>query len=527
MTSASSASSRAYTSSTGTPSPLMGRSGWPVLRRTSLCSIRVFAAARMFALDRRFSRSGRERTSAAAALGRPGGGLGEAVLELAEGRVARAPEAVDRLVVVADHHDVVGLVGPAADELEEQDLGHVRVLELVDQDVAELALVAKKKVGPVAQELDRAELLLAEVDQAALVERPLVERVYLRLLGQAEELERRRVAQVRLLERGGGLLLVGREVVPADGLADARGLPPGNAIGPLLACLERVAELRADFADRPELVAGAADADRLGRRVPVAELRLEGLAPAIDVRRVFGRRHELVLGPADHRRKAAQDRARVEREIVVQEAAHLRAQLEQEELLSDLVEDAAAIGQAELGAVRGQEAVAETVEVVDPQAGGALDTDGRLEAVAELGRGPDVVRQDEDVLGGEVRVLVEKVADALDDDGRLARPGTGEDHQRPVAPLDGRALLGGQPVAVGLCRSACLPWSPRLVLAGRLEVTAGVIAPCIQPRRAELERESEAWARERTEFDRKLRYSASAYALRSRDVTGAAQKRPR
>lgn len=43
---------------------------------------------------------------------------------------------------------------------------------------------------------------------------------------------------------------------------------------------------------------------------------------------------------------------------------------------------------------------------------------------------------------------------------------------------------------------------------------------------AELQRESEAWARERTEFDRKVRYSASEYALRSRDYQGAAQRRP-
>ena len=78
---------------------------------------------------------------------------------------------------------------------------------------------------------------------------------------------------------------------------------------------------------------------------------------------------------------------------------------------------------------------------------------GALEAVAELGRGPDVVCQDQDVLGSEVRVLLEQVADALDDDGRLARPGAGEDHERPLAPFDRGALLGGEPVAVGLCRS--------------------------------------------------------------------------
>ena len=79
-----------------------------------------------------------------------------------------------------------------------------------------------------------------------------------------------------------------------------------------------------------------------------------------------------------------------------------------------------------------------------------------LEAVAQLGRSPDVVCQDEDVLGGEVRILLEKVADALDDDGRLAGPGAGEDHERPFAPFDRPALLVGEPVSAGNGRSCVL-----------------------------------------------------------------------
>ena len=42
---------------------------------------------------------------------------------------------------------------------------------------------------------------------------------------------------------------------------------------------------------------------------------------------------------------------------------------------------------------------------------------------------------------------------------------------------------------------------------------------------AELERESEAWARPRPEEDRKVRYAVSAYALRSRSQLGAAERR--
>ena len=67
-------------------------------------------------------------------------------VELGEGGEAGAPEAVDRLVVVAHDHDVVGPVRRPAEQLDELDLGDVGVLELVDQDVAELALPAAQDV---------------------------------------------------------------------------------------------------------------------------------------------------------------------------------------------------------------------------------------------------------------------------------------------------------------------------------------------------------------------------------------------
>ena len=69
--------------------------------------------------------------------------LGEAALELGEGGEAGAPESIDRLVVVADDHDVVRPVRRAAEQLDQLDLGDVGVLELVDEDVAVLALVAR------------------------------------------------------------------------------------------------------------------------------------------------------------------------------------------------------------------------------------------------------------------------------------------------------------------------------------------------------------------------------------------------
>ncbi len=91
----------------------------------------------------------------------------EAFAEALKGGVAGAPEAVDRLVVVTDHDDVVGLVRAAADQLEQQDLGHVGVLELVHQHVPELGLVAAHDVRTLCQQLDR-QAAAARRNRAAL-----------------------------------------------------------------------------------------------------------------------------------------------------------------------------------------------------------------------------------------------------------------------------------------------------------------------------------------------------------------------
>ena len=83
---------------------------------------------------------------AACALGSCAGGRDEPRVELGERGEAGAPEPVDRLVVVADDHDVVGPVRRPAEQLDQLDLGDVGVLELVDQEVAELALPAAQDV---------------------------------------------------------------------------------------------------------------------------------------------------------------------------------------------------------------------------------------------------------------------------------------------------------------------------------------------------------------------------------------------
>jgi len=79
----------------------------------------------------------------------------------------------------------------------------------------------------------------------------------------------------------------------------------------------------------------------------------------------------------------------------------------------------------------------------------SFEADCALETVAQLGRSPDVVCQDQDALRSQVRVLLEEVADALDDDCGLACPGAGEDHEGPIAPFDRPALFFGKPVSAG------------------------------------------------------------------------------
>ena len=86
----------------------------------------------------------------------------------------RAPEGIDRLVVVADDRHVAMSLGEQPDELR---LRPVRVLELVDEDVPEAGLDPLASLGRLADEPERECDLVAEVDEAAGREQVLVARV--------------------------------------------------------------------------------------------------------------------------------------------------------------------------------------------------------------------------------------------------------------------------------------------------------------------------------------------------------------
>ncbi len=92
----------------------------------------------------------------------------------------RAAPAVDRLVVVADDEQAVGIPGQQTHQGVLQGVG---VLKFVDQDVAEAALIVSSAFRPVAQQLDRAQQQLGEIDQAGALAVVLVALVDLDLAG--------------------------------------------------------------------------------------------------------------------------------------------------------------------------------------------------------------------------------------------------------------------------------------------------------------------------------------------------------
>ncbi len=126
-------------------------------------------------------------------------GAGEVALELHDVADVRAAERVDRLVRVADRADVPVL---AAEELQQPVLRVVRVLVLVDEDVAERLPPARERLGEALEHFHGEHDQVVEVDGVRRVEPPLVQVVHLR-----DRLVPERRDALRVLLRGDELVL--------------------------------------------------------------------------------------------------------------------------------------------------------------------------------------------------------------------------------------------------------------------------------------------------------------------------------
>ena len=90
-------------------------------------------------------------------------GIGEIAVELLDVLDLRPAPAVDRLIVVTHHHQALATLGEKA---QPGVLHGVGVLELVDQDMAEAALVMLQQAGIVAPQVEGAQQQFGEVNDA-------------------------------------------------------------------------------------------------------------------------------------------------------------------------------------------------------------------------------------------------------------------------------------------------------------------------------------------------------------------------
>ena len=235
--SASSASSAAKTTSTDGPAGSMGSSGWPAFSRAWLFAIRRSAASRMLAVERRFSSSGQPGHRWRRPVGRPRGRLAEALLELARTRRSwrrgsgrstgrrRRPRPRCRACRAR------GRSARAAGSAPCSRPGTRR----------------RARGGTASGSAQQVRVVVEQVDRAAAAARRsragrgrwsscLVERVDLGLLLE------RRTSNASASRRNVCLSVVGEpraagcvELVPADGVVDARGLAAGGPVGAALA----------------------------------------------------------------------------------------------------------------------------------------------------------------------------------------------------------------------------------------------------------------------------------------------------
>jgi hypothetical protein len=209
------------------------------------------------------------------------------LLEVADVLARSAAEAVDRLVVVADHDDV----SPAFDQQPEQlVLRQVRVLVLVDEHGLVPVGHALAHRGTVLEQVDRAHDHLAEVDRAGMVEEAVVVAIEARELELAHApvangVVRRageRLGPVRVLVGGHHLVL--EPVDPVESTREERRRVPAQLV---VADLQVVGAIHQE---RKPVGLG----DRLEERVEAPLERL--LVEEARAERVEGRAVELLVG---------------------------------------------------------------------------------------------------------------------------------------------------------------------------------------------------------------------------------------
>ena len=179
------------------------------------------------------------RRRAVVALQPDDGGAGKVALEAEDVAHLGAAPGVDRLVVVADAADVAVR---ARQRPQPQVLGDVGVLVLVDQDVAELPLVALEHVGLVQQQRQRVQEQVAEVGGVQHLQPLLVVGV---------DPQRQAVEGIGAFRVGD---LPGHEPAVLPPL-DQRGEEPGRG------SLQVGAAGLQDLLDQPELVVGVEDGE--------------------------------------------------------------------------------------------------------------------------------------------------------------------------------------------------------------------------------------------------------------------------
>ena len=362
---------------------------------------------------------------------------------LAEDLDVRVPEAVDGLELVSHEEQVLG--GEQVDQLA---LEPVRVLELVHEHGAEAPALALADLGLVAEQVPGGQLEVLEVERrlGRLRRRIRVGEAAQQLLEQAA-VARGELVEGGLLDRTPGLL-VGRRTLT---LAPAR-REVGEVEEPLgmRGPLEELDDARAGLARRVRSLGVVGEAPSR-----LAEL----LDPGVEPRPLRHFQHEVAAGRAERVVDARQHPPQPARTVRGEQADSLRIagraellergveRLAGEDARLVLVEHAEVRVDRGLERMRLQEPVAEAVDGRDP---GAVELAREVVAVKLCEPSADAAAQ---LPGRALRVrdrehrvdrqppVADRAHEALDENGRLARPRAGGDEDQPGR-VDRRELLG-------------------------------------------------------------------------------------